>query len=234
MSEVPYSSWAEYIWDISRLCGIKGKRLLDIACGTGNPALHLEEKGFRVWAFDKSDYMLRIFREKLIIRKSQINISRNSMQKFEYNNKFDIIVCLFDSLNYIMSDSGIIKVFKNISKHLKHGGIFIFDINSPEAYQNNIFSHSRHINKKNLNIYYKWDGHYDVRNKIYTIYQKYRKNSLGEEISFKEIHFQRAYEKKEILNYLKKADLEILKIYEAFTLDPINKSSERYTYLVTN
>ena len=45
--------------------------------------------------------------------------------------KYDMVLLLFDSANHMYSLSHLNKVFKNARRHLKRGGHFIFDINTP-------------------------------------------------------------------------------------------------------
>jgi SAM-dependent methyltransferase len=46
------------------------------------------------------------------------------------NHKFDLITCILDSTNYILSEEDLENYFKSVYKHLKDNGLFIFDINS--------------------------------------------------------------------------------------------------------
>ena len=63
--------WKDYDQEIDflvkafRRCGIRGKRVLEVACGTGSHSKILVERGYEVTGVDISDDMLRIARSKV-------------------------------------------------------------------------------------------------------------------------------------------------------------------------
>jgi hypothetical protein len=52
------------------------------------------------------------------------------MTKFKLNQKYDVILCVFDSINHLLKFPDWKKVFKRAYKHLNERGILIFDINT--------------------------------------------------------------------------------------------------------
>jgi cyclopropane fatty-acyl-phospholipid synthase-like methyltransferase len=105
---------------------VKGKYLLDIACGTGSTLRYFSDKGYNVTGIDISENMLNIARKKL----PNARFENIDMAKFEVNKSFDAITCLYDSVNHLLSFNEWESFFNKSYKHLKEGGIFIFDINT--------------------------------------------------------------------------------------------------------
>ncbi|MFH1966267.1 MAG: class I SAM-dependent methyltransferase [Patescibacteria group bacterium] len=109
---------------ISERCP-KAKVILEIACGTGS-ILKLLPKKFEIYGLDISKKMLAVAKKKI----PRAKLSHQDMRDFKFSEKFDIILCLFDSINHLIKLSDWKKVFVNVQKHLNNNGVFIFDINT--------------------------------------------------------------------------------------------------------
>ena len=99
--------------------------LLELGCGTGNNLLFLKDK-FRLTGIDSSAEMLKIARKKL--PGSEFHLK--DFRQFDLNRKFDLVLCLYDTINHITLFSDWKKVFRNAYLHLNKDGLFIFDINT--------------------------------------------------------------------------------------------------------
>lgn len=55
-----------------------------------------------------------------------------NMVDFSIDKKFDVILCVFDSINHLIEFEDWKKMFVNVKKHLSPNGLFIFDINTQE------------------------------------------------------------------------------------------------------
>lgn len=55
-----------------------------------------------------------------------------NMVDFTIDEKFDVILCVFDSINHLLDFDDWKKMFANVKKHLNPNGLFIFDINTQE------------------------------------------------------------------------------------------------------
>lgn len=103
----------------------QARTLLEIACGTG---AHLEPlaEHYAVEGLDVSRTMLRYARRKL----PGVKLHRQSMAGFRLATRFDAIVCPYDSLNHLLTFSAWIRTFRTAKRHLRDGGIFVFDVNT--------------------------------------------------------------------------------------------------------
>ena len=121
------------------------KRVLDLACGTGDAALVFAAAGCDVLGVDRSRPMLEIARGKARdagqaiefvegdIRELASTFTRLHIQTFE-RSAFDLATCFYDSLNYLTGDGDLDRVFAGVAAALRPGGYLIFDINTSDEY----------------------------------------------------------------------------------------------------
>lgn len=100
-------------------------QILELACGTGTMLKPLEKK-YHVFGLDLSKGMLSVAKKK--IRKGIFY--HQDMTSFNINQKFDVVFCVFDSINHLLIFSDWKKTFRRAKHHLNSNGIFIFDINT--------------------------------------------------------------------------------------------------------
>ncbi|MBK8549950.1 MAG: class I SAM-dependent methyltransferase [Ignavibacteria bacterium] len=101
------------------------KTVLELGCGTGSNLLHFD-KDIAITGIDISVEMLKIAKNKL----PGCKFYQQDIRTFSLNKKFDLIICLYDTLNHVLLFSDWKKIFKNADKHLNDKGLFIFDINT--------------------------------------------------------------------------------------------------------
>lgn len=229
MNDVDYKDWYCYIESILKKFNKDPKEILEMACGTGNFTYYLCKKGYKVTCFDVSSEMLSVAYNKLSKFK-RIDILRQDMRNFNINKKFDVILSLCDSINYITNDDELLKTFKNVNKHLENDGIFIFDINSyyklSEIIGDNIFVEDRN------EIFYIWQNEFDKKNKLANFYLTFFiKTEQENYIRFDENHIERAYSIDEIKYLLKKANFKETFCYCDFTVSEPKKDSERIHFI---
>ena len=54
------------------------------------------------------------------------------MRNLEFSGEpFDAAVCLFDSLGYVVTNAAVQQALRGVCKHLRPGGLFAFNIESP-------------------------------------------------------------------------------------------------------
>ena len=109
------------------------KTLLELACGTGAVLRHLA-KHYKVSGIDVSPEMLSVARKKL----PEARFYQASMAQFELGEKFDVIICVFDSINHLLSFADWKRVFRSAARHLTDDGLFLFDINTERKLQRHI------------------------------------------------------------------------------------------------
>ncbi|MFB3764909.1 MAG: class I SAM-dependent methyltransferase [Methanotrichaceae archaeon] len=125
----PYEQEASFIDQCIKKYGIgSSKRLLELACGTGSHAFALERLGYKVTATDYSEDMLNCARLKAAKISSSVDFQCQDMRKLDLPDKrFDVAICLFDSIGYVATNEALKNVFEGVYKRLRDGGLFIFE-----------------------------------------------------------------------------------------------------------
>ena len=109
----------------SQVSDIKHPKLLDLGCGTGEHLSHLVKSDFICTGIDSSDDMIHIARTRF---PEKIEFVRADMRDIKYNEEFDIVISLFGSMNYLIEDTDIDRVFRNIHSALKKKSVALLEI----------------------------------------------------------------------------------------------------------
>lgn len=149
----------------------KNGLILDYGAGTGNLAIPLVKKGFRVVALDIEKYGLNLLKIKLKKISPIFSITIYNKDLFEIKFKENIFDCIvLKNVLYLLKNP--LKYLKTFRKILKKGGIII--ISGPE----------KNINVKNLvktvEIELKKKNVYDKYKKEFEIFEYINKNYLME------------------------------------------------------
>ena len=104
-----------------------GKRvsILDLGCGTGEHLAILSRDGHRCAGIDSSPQMLAVAKKR---GDTAIEFDQKSVIDFDYFEEFDILISLFGSLDYVLTDEGFDAVLWNAWRALKAGGIALLEI----------------------------------------------------------------------------------------------------------
>ena len=99
--------------------------VLELGCGTGAILAGLGS-GFTVTGLDLSQEMLTYAKRRL----PSARLHHEDMTSFSLGEKFDVVLCVFDTLNHVETFAGWRNVFEGVREHLHAGGIFVFDVNT--------------------------------------------------------------------------------------------------------
>ena len=106
--------------------------ILDLCCGTGQLAHHLDILGYRVTGLDGSNPMLEYARENA----PGAEFIKADAREFKLLPRYHAAVSAFDSLNHIMTLKELGTVFENVLQCLGPGGYFLCDLNTEAGYIN--------------------------------------------------------------------------------------------------
>jgi len=233
MDNVPYEEWCEYIVSLLKEYQIMDGIVLELGCGTGTLTEALSKKGYDMIGIDHSPEMLEIAVEKNTHSESNILYLLQDMRKFELYGTVKAVVCVCDSINYILKPEELISVFSLVNNYLDPNGIFIFDFNTEYKYSVLLADHT--IAEAREESCFIWDNDYDKESRIneYDLTLFIKENGLSSSHSnslfrrFHEIHYQRCYFLEEIQAALEASGLKWLAAYDAFTRNKVRKNSER-------
>jgi SAM-dependent methyltransferase len=177
---------ASYIHRLIRRHQPRARTVLELACGTG-AILKILAKSYRVAGLDRSPQMLALARKKL----PHVRFYRKDMVKFELARKFDVIICVFDSINHVLKFADWQKIFRNAARHLEKDGLFLFDINT-EAKLKRLINAPTWVHKfgRNLEFINVTDSRRGIANWNIRVFEHHRSNRYGLfEEDIKEISF---------------------------------------------
>jgi SAM-dependent methyltransferase len=107
------------------------KTILEFGCGTGLHASKLVAKGYQVHGVDSSDQMLAKAQKNRAALSAQaaesISFSKGDIRALRISKKFDVVIALFHVISYLPTNADISKAFECARRHLRKGGIFLFD-----------------------------------------------------------------------------------------------------------
>ncbi len=230
MDNVPYDDWAGYLHDLLEKSGVSGGILCELGCGTGKITRRLKSFGYDMIGIDNSMEMLQIARSKEKPGDESILYLQQDMREFELYGTVAGIVSICDSMNYILTQADLLKVFKLVNNYLDIGGVFIFDMNTVHYYRDVLADNVICDNREDCCLI--WENSYDRRS---------GRNRFDLTMFFKETpdiyrkceetHIQRAYAIEDIKKLLEKAGLEPLRCLRAFSDRKAGEKDERVYFV---
>lgn len=123
-----YSQEVDFLLEVLRRYGVKGKRVLEVACGTGNHTKLLVSRGYRITGVDMSDDVLAIARKKVGCHATFV---RGDMRNLDQvvEGTYDAAICLFSAISYNKTMSDLKRSLQGLFDHTKKGGVAVFDTN---------------------------------------------------------------------------------------------------------
>lgn len=107
---------------------IENADILELGCGTGKHANIFANMGYNVHGVDMSQSMIDIANKNIDNKqKHKLQFEVGDVRNVNIEKKFDVIISLFHVVSYQITNEDLVAMFKTVSKHLKSGGLFIFD-----------------------------------------------------------------------------------------------------------
>ena len=235
MDNVPYQEWSKYLVSLLQEYQVSEGLVLELGCGTGKMTRLLAQAGYDMNGVDNSQEMLQIAklralddRKDMGQENSDILYLLQDMREFELYGTVKAVVSVCDSINYILEEEDLLKVFQLVNNYLDPGGVFIFDMNTLYKYREILGERTFCENRKQASFI--WENYYDHRDQInqYDLTLFVREPDSGElYCKYEEIHFQRGYELRQVQELLGQAGLEFVTAYDAFSREPVREDSER-------
>ncbi|MBR3769039.1 MAG: class I SAM-dependent methyltransferase [Lachnospiraceae bacterium] len=247
MDNVPYQEWADFLDTVLQKYGCFGKNLtanplqdtemeqallsernsvLDLGCGTGTLTELLADKGYDMIGIDNAEEMLEIAMEKRMQSGKDILYLLQDMREFELYGTVGAVISVCDSLNYILDEEDMQKVFDLVNNYLYPGGIFVFDFNTVYKYETVIGDTTIAENREDCSFI--WDNYYHDEERIneydLTIFVEEEEELFRR---FSETHYQRGYTLDEMKQFVKNAGLEFVTAMDADTHEGVTDESER-------
>jgi len=228
MKDVDYEEWVNYIVQIFEVFGMKPKKILDLACGTGTPTVLFAYKGFSITGVDNSPYMIEEARKKAS------NLSNSKFLVGDIRNldflkeKYDAAISIFDSLNNFLSKSELLDVFSSVRKVLEEKGIFVFDMNT--IYCLKEYWGDKVKVKEEGNFLSIWRTRYIERENLSELWiTVFVPDENGKYKRVDELHREKGYPPRLIERLLKESGFKEIHFFDHPTLRPLTRKSLRMT-----
>ncbi|HAQ07376.1 MAG TPA: SAM-dependent methyltransferase [Bacillus bacterium] len=227
MQDVPYDKWVTIVEAYVNKHRIDGKKLLDLACGTGELSVRLAREGFEVTGADLSSDMLSVAKAKADQLRLPIQFFEQDMADLDDLGEYDVIGIFTDSLNYLKNEQALRQTFEGVFRLLKRGGLFLFDVHSVYK-MDQIFADAT-FTLVEEEISYIWESF--IGEEPHSVEHELTFFVLdelsGKYDRFEELHFQRTYPDKFYKEILEQAGFKEVEITGDFTMEPPLPSAER-------
>lgn len=209
-NDVDYRQTVEFYKKILAREGCSPRTAADLACGTGSVALLLAREGMQVVGVDLSPEMLCVASQKAQELENPPLFICQDLSRLRLPRGVDLAVCALDSLDYITDPAACAEAIRRIYHVLNPGGIFIFDVNTPEklrAMDDQVFL------DEDEDVYCVWRGSFDEKTNIcaYGMDLFQRRGAVWER-SFEE-HCEYAYSEEQLRGYLQSAGFTQIRVY---------------------
>ncbi len=223
-NDVDYEATVAFYYEILKREGLRPRTAVDLACGTGSVTAILAEKGLDVIGVDLSEDMLTVAQQKSCCLEKQPRFVCQPLQELYLPRGVDLAVCALDSLDYITNPEDCAEAIRRIYKVLNPGGIFIFDVNTPEklrAMDGQVFL------DEDEDVYCVWRGEFDEETNICSYgMDLFQRNGKLWERSFEE-HREYAYSRQQLVGYLKEAGFTRIGVYADRLLEEPREGEQR-------
>jgi ubiquinone/menaquinone biosynthesis C-methylase UbiE len=223
-NDVDYEATVAFYRAILEREGLHPRTAVDLACGTGSVTAILARLGLSVVGVDMSEEMLTQAFQKVQDLENPPRFVCQKLQELKLPRAVDLAVCALDSLDYITDPRDCAEAIHRVYKYLNPGGIFIFDVNTPEklrAMDGQMFL------DEDDDVYCVWRGEFDEGSNICSygmdIFQRegdawYR--------SFEE-HREYAYSEEQLRQYLRNAGFTNIEVYADREFLPPRQGEQR-------
>lgn len=225
-ADVDYVRWADYIQRQFAHSRLAVRTVLDLACGTGSLTLELARRGYEVIGVDRSAEMLSQAAEKCRgACPVEPMFLQQSMEKLDLYDVVDACVCCLDSVNYITRPQTLAQVFRRVRTFLAPGGLFLFDVNTPEKLRD---LDGQMFLDEDEQAYVVWRADYSPRRRVCTYgLDLFTLEKDGRWSRWEEVHEEYAYEPRELEGLLSAAGFRKIKQYGELKLRPPREGERR-------
>lgn len=129
--DVPYADFADFYEAEFQRCGGEFRLLLDLCCGTGTLTYEMAQRGYDMIAADSSTDMLMQAQSKARTLDTSPLFLLQRADELDLYGTVDAAYSSLDSINYIPAKY-LSEVFRRLRLFIRPGGVFIFDIRTPE------------------------------------------------------------------------------------------------------
>lgn len=206
-----YEGWISDLLEALRIRGLRGRRLLDVGCGTGKSFMPMLPRGWKVTGCDISAAMLELAREKA---GESVRLEVADMLQLPKFGEFDLVWALDDAINYLLSPEELEQALRGMRENLAPSGLLLFDVNELTAYRT-FFAGLEEVERGGRRLVWRGQAEPDVAPGSICESRLEVLDEGGEETGEVPVHVhrQRHFPEAEVLAALEGAGLECLDVY---------------------
>ena len=201
---------------IGRYLGFKASTILDIGCGTGDHAIELRKRGYKVVGIDISKEMIDIAKSKSREKNIDVEFIVGDVRDFDLGMKFDVAIALYSVMSYMIENKDLLQALRNIRNHLVSKGLFIFDFWHTIGQIRHYRPYAIWKFEENDDTYVKLEiSSLDIlRNTMNILYEiQYLRRGIPVDVVVEE-HRLRLFTIPEIKHYLEESGFEVVRFYK--------------------
>lgn len=227
--DVPYGEILAFAQMLLTERGLKPRSVLDLACGTGAMSLLLAKAGYQVTGVDLSEEMLTVAYDKAVaLEDNRPFFVRQSMQRLRLPEPVDWVLCCLDSINYLTDPAACRETFRRVYRALKPGGVFLFDVNTPEKLRE---MDGQVFLDEDDDVFCVWRGSYEETERICTYGMDLFQRQGGLWRRSQEEHRQYAYSLDELREFLQEAGFGSIRMFADRRPEPPAPGEQRVYWM---
>ena len=235
--ELDYEAWADFFEQcFAKFLPQKPELVLDLACGTGRMTRTLANRGYDMIGVDGSASML----SEAYARSSgeAILYLCQDMRELELYGTVGATVCCLDSINYLLDQTDLKRVFSLVHNYLDPNGLFLFDINTPFKFQN-VYGNNAYILEDEIEdedgsrhaVFCGWQNEFCKETEICEFYLSlFEEDENGSYLRSDEHQRERCYSEEILRNTLAECGFELLGIYADYQFGNPTEQTERWYF----
>lgn len=202
MSEIPYDKWFRKLYSYLEQHGKRGGHLCELGCGTGEMSRRFSNAGYEVTGIDLSPDMLAMAVQKEKGSHDILYLNQD-MTDFSLHKPADVVLCICDSINYLLEEEDLERTLCCIRDSLEEDGIFLFDMKTEYCFANVLGDQVRVEDEEDYTVI--WDNVYDSRERLNEyLLTMFICGEDGRYERYEECHRQKAYTEEQVKALLKK------------------------------
>jgi hypothetical protein len=221
MRKIDYKDWADYLIALFRNFGTTDERILELGGGVGTIASFLRNYFPSIYLSDISKEMLYQCTDERLIRVCC------DMRYLPFKENYDLIYSTFDSVNYLLTQKDLKRMFESIRNISHENTVFTFDA----SLERNSIRYEKHLNRhgrfKGMSFIQK--SRYDADEKMH---YNHFEITLPDGQVVNETHKQKIHKFETYFEIIDKAGLYVVDCFDAFSFDKATDKSLRAQFVI--
>ena len=232
LSGVNYEEWANYLEELfTNFNAEPRRRILDLACGTGNSTLPWAQRGYDVCGVDISAEMLAVARDKADARSLRARFVQQDLRHLRLPEQVDVAVLYQDGLNYLLSTAELRQGFRSICECVRPGGFFIFNVNMVDMLPTGQSAQVSFLDEPEMTLL--WESAYTSEERIWRIHLIAFLQENGTLYSkIEEEHRERSHSREELETIFTETGWRLRACLKAFTLEEPTTQERNIFYVI--